>query len=545
MWLFFGCRSESQDWIFRDEMEGFLAKGTLAELSTAFSRDASEKVYVQHRIKEHGAELSRLMLEEGAYVYVCGDGNAMAQGVHKALVEALVEHGGAGGGSDGGGDLIDVVAADDEEGNSAADEDADDEDWCDEDPSGAHSNGRGWRRKARDRWTAAALAKARERTRKHWSGRREELLQTYRGAYDKLQKSSQAVQINNYGSVVEVSTMLDGAHLALTTRVIHTVKHFLHLELEHVVAKMEHSKEAGKLADVDPKAVRRWINEELLEEELAGAKGISRRTVHKWMLKLGFRWSRHHKCVYVDGHNRPDIVTDRRSFVALLERLRHKTSIPVRVEETVMVATSRGEARRAGASDDSDVSGDERDSGARSETGDDEQIDGMGGRREAGNLSSGQQSRKSKARRRSISTCASTPMTTAKENDDGDHQWISGKKGSPTNVKGKGRAAHISDVIGVNPGQLQTSKEAWGMMQEDVDAGPGRSGKNFGRTEGKGEAGHKVKEVQDAVEALKTAAADCAASKTAKGPSTAAVIMTVGQQHDGYWTSDRICAHLP
>lgn len=49
MWLFFGCRNESQDWIFRSEMEGFLAKGTLAKLSTAFSRDASEKVYVQVR----------------------------------------------------------------------------------------------------------------------------------------------------------------------------------------------------------------------------------------------------------------------------------------------------------------------------------------------------------------------------------------------------------------------------------------------------------------------------------------------------------------
>lgn len=47
MWLFFGCRNESQDWIFREEMEGFLKKGTLARLSTAFSRDSSEKIYVQ------------------------------------------------------------------------------------------------------------------------------------------------------------------------------------------------------------------------------------------------------------------------------------------------------------------------------------------------------------------------------------------------------------------------------------------------------------------------------------------------------------------
>lgn len=52
---------------------------------------------VQNRIREDGADLSRLMLEEGAYVYVCGDGNAMAQGVHKALLEVLVKHGGVGG----------------------------------------------------------------------------------------------------------------------------------------------------------------------------------------------------------------------------------------------------------------------------------------------------------------------------------------------------------------------------------------------------------------------------------------------------------------
>lgn len=42
------------------------------------------------------------MLEQGAYVYVCGDGNAMAQGVHNALVKVLVDHAGdAVGGEEG------------------------------------------------------------------------------------------------------------------------------------------------------------------------------------------------------------------------------------------------------------------------------------------------------------------------------------------------------------------------------------------------------------------------------------------------------------
>lgn len=48
----------------------------------------------QDRILESGPELSRLMLKGGAYIYVCGDGNAMAQGVHRTLVQVLVEHGG-------------------------------------------------------------------------------------------------------------------------------------------------------------------------------------------------------------------------------------------------------------------------------------------------------------------------------------------------------------------------------------------------------------------------------------------------------------------
>ena len=49
-----------------------LRKGALARLDTAFSRDQGHKVYVQHRLREQGAELWR-WLQEGAYLYVCGD----------------------------------------------------------------------------------------------------------------------------------------------------------------------------------------------------------------------------------------------------------------------------------------------------------------------------------------------------------------------------------------------------------------------------------------------------------------------------------------
>eukprot|EP00904_Undaria_pinnatifida_P007185 jgi/Undpi1/3597/HiC_scaffold_16.g06969.m1 len=90
--------------------------------------------------------------------------------------------------------------------------------------------------------------------------------------------------------------------------------------------------------------------------------------------------------------------------------------------------------------------------------------------------------------------------TTAKENDDGNHQWMSALKSAATRVEGEGRAADISDVIGVDNGLLQIGSEVWGMMQEDMDIEQpgtgggggtyGRSGQYFGRKEGEGKAGH-------------------------------------------------------
>ena len=92
-WLLFGNPHRATDFLYRDELEAWLRDGTLGRLTTAFSRDQAHKVYVQHRIAEHGAELFR-WLQEGAHLYVCGDAERMAPDVDAALRQVIADHGG-------------------------------------------------------------------------------------------------------------------------------------------------------------------------------------------------------------------------------------------------------------------------------------------------------------------------------------------------------------------------------------------------------------------------------------------------------------------
>ena len=92
-WLFFGERSSATDWYYREEFEGWREDGLLTRLSLAFSRDQPEKVYVQDRMRRHGAELWS-WLEEGAHLYVCGDASRMARDVDATLRSVVAEHGG-------------------------------------------------------------------------------------------------------------------------------------------------------------------------------------------------------------------------------------------------------------------------------------------------------------------------------------------------------------------------------------------------------------------------------------------------------------------
>jgi sulfite reductase (NADPH) flavoprotein alpha-component len=91
-WLFFGEIHEDTCHFYKEEWETYLDDGTLNKLTTAWSRDQEEKIYIQHKMLEHGAEFWS-WIEKGAIFYVCGDAQRMAPDVDKALHSIIEEHG--------------------------------------------------------------------------------------------------------------------------------------------------------------------------------------------------------------------------------------------------------------------------------------------------------------------------------------------------------------------------------------------------------------------------------------------------------------------
>ncbi|NRB05830.1 MAG: flavodoxin domain-containing protein, partial [Rhodobacteraceae bacterium] len=87
--LFFGCRHPDQDFLYRDELEGFDADG-VAALRVAFSRQGKTKTYVQDVLRTE-REAVWAMIEAGAHIYVCGDGGRMEPDVRRALTLLYAE----------------------------------------------------------------------------------------------------------------------------------------------------------------------------------------------------------------------------------------------------------------------------------------------------------------------------------------------------------------------------------------------------------------------------------------------------------------------
>ncbi len=92
-WLFFGERSASTDFLYRDELEQMRGDRHLTQLDTAFSRDQERKIYVQNLMMQNARQLWG-WLEDDAFIYVCGDASRMAKDVDRTLHKIIEEQGG-------------------------------------------------------------------------------------------------------------------------------------------------------------------------------------------------------------------------------------------------------------------------------------------------------------------------------------------------------------------------------------------------------------------------------------------------------------------
>jgi sulfite reductase (NADPH) flavoprotein alpha-component len=92
-WLFFGDQHRSENFYYRDDLQDMVRDGFLNRLDLAFSRDQAQRVYVQHKMLDYGADVWR-WLDEGAHLYVCGDASRMAKDVDAALTAIVKTHGG-------------------------------------------------------------------------------------------------------------------------------------------------------------------------------------------------------------------------------------------------------------------------------------------------------------------------------------------------------------------------------------------------------------------------------------------------------------------
>jgi len=91
-WLFFGDWTEEGEYYYKEEMDDWKNRNILDKHDLAWSRDGTEKVYVQHLMNKNGAEIWN-WISNGGYFYVCGDKSRMAKDVHQTLINICEEHG--------------------------------------------------------------------------------------------------------------------------------------------------------------------------------------------------------------------------------------------------------------------------------------------------------------------------------------------------------------------------------------------------------------------------------------------------------------------
>nr|XP_018906854.1 PREDICTED: NADPH-dependent diflavin oxidoreductase 1 [Bemisia tabaci] len=88
--LYFGCRYHDQDFHCKEEWDQLIKANELT-MHTAFSRDQSEKIYVQDLIKRNGESVAKL-IADGAHIYIAGNAKDMPTAVKEAFANSVATH---------------------------------------------------------------------------------------------------------------------------------------------------------------------------------------------------------------------------------------------------------------------------------------------------------------------------------------------------------------------------------------------------------------------------------------------------------------------
>lgn len=93
-WLIFGGRHAKSDFLYGDELNYFHQSGLLTKMDLAFSRDQSEKKYVQHALLGNSSDFFNWIDKENAVVYLCGNKRTMGEDVKKTIKKIIAGEGG-------------------------------------------------------------------------------------------------------------------------------------------------------------------------------------------------------------------------------------------------------------------------------------------------------------------------------------------------------------------------------------------------------------------------------------------------------------------
>jgi sulfite reductase (NADPH) flavoprotein alpha-component len=89
IYYYFGSRHQSQEYLYGEELEAYVTSGIITKAGFAFSRDGPKKVYIQHKMVEHGGILGKALHQEKGAFYLCGPTWPVPD-VYEALVDSLV-----------------------------------------------------------------------------------------------------------------------------------------------------------------------------------------------------------------------------------------------------------------------------------------------------------------------------------------------------------------------------------------------------------------------------------------------------------------------